>query len=63
MAIHAGAAIILPAGSEVSTADPNLPPSISPRNRMIEVEWGGKVVTLFEVDLLERGERVFGWEA
>lgn len=42
MGIHAGAAIILPLGSEVFTAEANLVSSETLEANLIEVEWSGK---------------------
>ncbi len=54
-----GLAVMIPKGAEVATAD--LPNS----NRddgtsLVKVEWGQKTVSIFLVDLLERGELVDG---
>jgi hypothetical protein len=57
-----GVAILIPEGSEVATdrlPDEQLP---SDSSKLIEVRWAGKVVSIFALDLLERGELVEGDE-
>ena len=55
-----GEAITIPAGAVIASATP--PESLlqSDRTNLITVEWEGKTVRMFLVDLLERGERVNG---
>jgi hypothetical protein len=48
---------MIPAGAEVIASGPDLRSCGSP-NRLIQVQWGGEAVTLYQVDLLERAERV-----
>jgi hypothetical protein len=52
-----GRASVIPAGAEVIASGPDLRSTGSP-NRLIQVQWGGEAVTLYQVDLLERGERI-----
>jgi hypothetical protein len=52
-----GVAVFLPAGAMVLTDDP-LPAAPSQPSRMISVKWEGRVINMFIVDLLERGEQV-----
>jgi hypothetical protein len=53
-----GEGIIVPAGSEVLCIDPIEPQAGFQRSRRIAVEWEGKIVRLFLVDLLERSDLV-----
>jgi len=48
--------VILPATAEVEIDQ--IPDGEHPPNCMIDVRWNGDVVSLFLVDLLERGERM-----
>jgi hypothetical protein len=50
--------VIIPAGSKVRCIDPIEPQAGFQRSRRIAVEWEGKIVRLFLVDLLERSELV-----
>ncbi len=66
MAVHyqdagpKGLAVVIPAGSEVSSAEhidtrPGFDHSV-----FVEVRWAGRMVRMFLLDLVDRGERVQG---
>jgi hypothetical protein len=57
---HKGEAITIPAGSVVAIATPIESFVRSDRTGFIAVNWDGKTVNMFLIDLLERGERVPG---
>ena len=49
--------LYIPAGAEIVVAGSL---GDGPTNREVNVEWEGKTLTMFAVDLLERGERITG---
>jgi hypothetical protein len=53
-----GHAVMIPAGSEIVSYDPAESPAEFHRSSVIGVEWNGNTVSVFRLDLLERGERV-----
>jgi hypothetical protein len=53
-----GIAVVIPAGSEVSSADPIDTRTRFDHSALIEVRWAGRTVRMFRLDLVERGERV-----
>jgi hypothetical protein len=53
-------AVVIPAGSVVAAAASAEIPRGADRNKMVAVEWAGKSLSMFRVDLLERGERAKG---
>lgn len=53
-----GDAVVIPMGAEVFTDDLANPRAASDPSRLVPVEWNGKAVSVFLVDLLDRGERV-----
>jgi hypothetical protein len=64
MAVHQrsgephGSAVMIPAGSEiVSQERVDFRPGFD-RSRLVEVRWAGRTVSMFLLDLMERGERV-----
>jgi hypothetical protein len=64
MAVHyshdgqKGVAIVIPAGSEVVSHEVVDSRSGFDHSKFIAVEWDGRTVCMFLLDLLERGERV-----
>jgi len=64
MAVHQeegdrhGVAIIIPAGSVVTSVEPVESRSGFDRATFVTVEWDGKRVRMFLLDRVERGERV-----
>lgn len=53
-----GEAVIIPAGSEIVTDDLSNPRALPDQSRLVKVGWNGKTVSMFLVDLLDRGERL-----
>ena len=53
-----GVAVMIPAGSEVASVNPVETRGKLDRSTLIEVKWAGRIVHMFQCDLLERGERV-----
>lgn len=53
-----GVAVIIPGGSKVAIADLPEANTLSDASKLIEVEWNGRTVRMFLLDLLERGDRV-----
>jgi hypothetical protein len=53
-----GIATMIPAGSAVTPLDPIELRSGFDRSKLIAVEWDGKTVCMFLLDLLERGAQV-----
>jgi len=51
-------ATILPAKSEIEID--YLPDGIRPTTWMIDVRWKGRTITMFLIDIQERGERIDG---
>jgi hypothetical protein len=47
-------AVLIPAGSQVSVVASRL----SPENRMVDVMFDGERLTVFAVDILDRGEEI-----
>ena len=64
MAVHyrhddqKGVALIIPAGSEVISHEVVDGRPGFDRSKLVAVEWDGRTVCMFLLDLLERGERV-----
>ena len=55
-----GVAIIIPAGSEIVSVEPIEARTGFDHSAFVGVEWDGKTVRMFLLDLVERGERVQG---
>lgn len=53
-------AITIPAGSEILSARPLKARAGMDRSTFVTVEWDGKTVRMFLVDLLKRGKQVDG---
>jgi hypothetical protein len=53
-----GLAVLIPKGAEIATEYLPQEPPVREPSRLIEVRWNGKIVSIFALDLLERGERV-----
>jgi hypothetical protein len=53
-----GTAVVIPAGSEVSSADPIDTRLRLDRSAFVAVKWAGMMVQMFRLDLVERGERI-----
>jgi hypothetical protein len=53
-----GTAVVMPAGSEVVSADPIDAHAAFDHAQFVTVKWAEKTVQMFLLDLLERGERV-----
>jgi hypothetical protein len=58
LGVPKGVAVQIPAGSEVSSIDPIDMRRRSDRSELVAVKWAGRMVQMFRLDLLERGERV-----
>jgi hypothetical protein len=50
-------AVAVPMDAEIVVTD-KVPVDHTDRNRQVTVEWAGKIVTMFAVDIRDRGERV-----
>jgi hypothetical protein len=58
VAVQQGHAAMIPSGAEIAAAE--LPDAASgyAHSTFVTVEWEGKVLRMFLIDLLERGERM-----
>jgi hypothetical protein len=52
-----GRAFTIPTGAEILAPELDYSPGAQP-NRTIEVFWNGKAATMFQIDLIERGEEM-----
>jgi hypothetical protein len=55
-----GVAVMIPAGSQVVSRDAIEGRVGFDQSKLIEVKWAGRIVRIFLVDLVERGEHVDG---
>jgi hypothetical protein len=51
-------AVLIPAGAEVTTTDEDALSSSANHLKLISVEWQGRPLAIFLIDLVERGERI-----
>jgi hypothetical protein len=58
LGVPKGVAVLIPAGSEVSSADPIDMRQRLDRSALVPVKWAGMMVQMFRLDLVARGERV-----
>ena len=52
-------AVAVPVNAEIVVTD-KLPVDHTDSNRQVTVEWAGKTVAMFAIDIRERGDRIFG---
>ena len=50
-------AVQIPAGAEILAID-SVPDPVVDRNQQVNAKWEGRTVTMFAVDIRERGERI-----
>jgi hypothetical protein len=53
-----GVAVVIPANSVIATVEPVEARAVSDNSTLVGVEWDGKKVRMFLLDLVQRGERV-----
>jgi len=68
MAVHhlsdstKGTAVVIPAGSELVSEDPIHTRAGFDHSQFVTMKWSGRMVQIFLLDLIDRGERVYNAE-